>query len=73
LREIEKLMLDTDTSTKKDLINNAITLLKWAVRQRQQGRVLCSYSESGGILRELEMPILQRVAPEGGQEGVNTG
>lgn len=61
--EIEQLMAATHTPTKKAFVNNAITLLKWAIRQRQNGYLVTSYDEERDRLRELEMPILDRIKP----------
>lgn len=58
LAELEELMRLCGISTKKDLINNALTLLQWAVRQVRNGRTIASIDEKEGRYRELEMPIL---------------
>ena len=70
LREIETLMQETGTGTKKELVNNAITLLQWAVRQRQRGRMVCAVDEATDRLTELGMPILDRAALPESQAGV---
>ena len=62
LPEIEKLMTECDISTKKDLFNNALTLLKWAVRQAKDGNSIASVNEANKTYRELEMPILAAAA-----------
>jgi hypothetical protein len=61
LREIEQLQELGGLRTKKDLLNNALTLLQWAVRQRSNGRAIISEGEDGSQ-RELEMPFLEAVA-----------
>lgn len=61
LEELEWLAGMGELKTKKDLLNNAITLLKWAVRQRINGRAIASVDEEGNE-RELEMPFLEAVA-----------
>lgn len=48
-------------STRKDLFNNAITLLDWAAEQRRVGRSIASIDKNGGVYRELIMPSLQLV------------
>jgi len=46
----------------QDLFNEAITMLSWAVRQRQQGRIVASLDEKDENYRELQMPSLERAA-----------
>ena len=47
--------------TKKDLFNNALTILEWAVRQRQSGRTINSIGPNREQC-ELEMPALESAA-----------
>lgn len=47
--------------SKKELLNNAVTLLEWAVKQKQRGYSVASISP-GGEVRELEMPYLENVS-----------
>lgn len=63
LEEIEALMEQTRTPTKREYVNNALTLLKWAVRQRARGNSIAAVNEAEGVYRELEMPILDRASP----------
>ena len=56
--ELEELMSETGVQTKKELINNALTLLKWAVRETRKGHAIASVDETNGKYRELQMPIL---------------
>jgi len=62
LDEMERLCELGGLSSKKELLNNALTLLKWAVRQKQQGYSIASVDENGDIRRELEMPYLESVS-----------
>jgi hypothetical protein len=48
--------------TKRELLNNALTLLKWAVKERMKGNVICSINERTHERKELEMPYLESVA-----------
>jgi hypothetical protein len=59
--EIEQLMALTGIRTKKELINYALTLLSWSVKQCAEGRQIASISENEGMYRELAMPILSNV------------
>jgi hypothetical protein len=47
--------------TKKELLDNAFTLLKWAVVQKKEGRLIVSMDPKTGSGRELELPYLQKV------------
>jgi hypothetical protein len=51
-----------DLRTKKELLDNAFTLLKWAVRQKREGNLIVSLNKETGAVRELEFPYLQRAA-----------
>lgn len=61
LEEMERLRELGGLSSKKELLNNALTLLKWAVRQKEQGFSIASVYENGEVRRELEMPYLESV------------
>jgi hypothetical protein len=62
--ELEDLMKETGVQTKKELFNNALTLLKWAVREAGRGNSIASVDEARGKYRELHMPILSSGALE---------
>jgi hypothetical protein len=71
LKDLEWLMRQTGTQTKRELFNNAITLLEWAVKERKRGRVVSSIDEEAGRYSELHMPILSAVKAESTQEETN--
>jgi hypothetical protein len=50
---------DTGVTQASQLTNDAFTLLKWAVEQVKQGRVLISTDEKGGDVKKIVMPILE--------------
>lgn len=62
LVELEKLMTESGTKTKKDLLNNALTLLEWALNEKKNGRIIASVNEKENKYKELVMPILASVA-----------
>ncbi len=62
VNEIEKLMQLTGLRTKKDYFNNALTLFKWAISERSQGRQIASVDEANGKLRDLRLPALETAA-----------
>jgi len=47
---------------KKDIINNALTILEWAIGEVQAGRIIASVDESNDRYREMVMPLLQHFA-----------
>ncbi len=62
MRWIEELKGATGLKTHKDLFNNSLTLLDWAVQQRQEGRIIASLDERNKDYKELQMPALERAA-----------
>lgn len=60
LSELERLMEQTGITTKKDLLNSALTLFEWAVRERQAGRTIASVDEQNQRYKELVMTSLER-------------
>ena len=59
---LEELKEVTGSKTHKDLFNNAITLLDWAVTQRKESRIIASLDENDKNYKELQMPALERAA-----------
>ena len=63
LRQMDELGALGGLRTRKDLLNNALTILRWAAKQLLEGRTIVSVDAAGiGRERELEMPYLQTVA-----------
>ncbi len=62
LAQIEELKEKTGISTYKELFNNALTILAWAVEQRESGRMVASIDEEQNQFRELQMPTLEHAA-----------
>ena len=44
--------------TKRDIINNALTLLDWSIGEVQQSRIIASVDEETDRYKELILPIL---------------
>jgi len=59
-KEINILRDVGEVATIKELVNYALTLLKWAMMERSRGHRICSVRKEGSetVLQELEMPIL---------------
>lgn len=61
-QQIEDLMESTGLRSKTDFVNNALTLLVWAVREVEAGRVIATVDEQGNRYREVLLPALENVA-----------
>lgn len=61
VKELEALMREIGVSTRKDLFNNALTLLEWAVKERRAGNSIASVDEHNKRYKELVMPVLSTV------------
>jgi hypothetical protein len=63
LQLLDNLKSVMGVKTHKELFNNAVTLLDWAVRQRSNGYAIAALDEQNKTFRELQMPALEHVAP----------
>lgn len=61
LLEIQELMYLADVPTRKAYLDNAFTLLKWALNQAKDGKIIAALDEKGGTYRELSMPPLDNI------------
>ena len=59
MKWLDSLEKATGTRTHKELFNNALTLLEWALTQRRMGRIVASLDESSKNYKELQMPALE--------------
>jgi len=57
IKRLEELMKKSQLSTRKDFLNNAVTLLGWAIKEWGAGNVITSANKDGKIVKELEMPM----------------
>ncbi len=60
--DLKRLIDETGTDTMKDLVNNAFTILEWAVDETKAGNEIAAVNESEQVYRVLITPILQRLA-----------
>ena len=58
VEELEALMRKIRIDTKKDLINNALTLLDWAVSEIERGHAIGSFAQDDERFREVLLPGL---------------
>lgn len=61
IKELDLLMFQLGLKTRRDLFNNALTLLFWAARQKMEGRIITSTDEKNNLYRELSMPALDSI------------
>lgn len=64
LKDLERLQEELGIRTKKELLNAALGLLEWNVRQKRQGRVIMSVNHEEKSYRELSFPPLDRIKPD---------
>ncbi len=61
-RVLDQIKKSTGLNTYKDIFDNGLTLLLWAVRQRTEGRVIAALDEQSKNYKELQMPALEEAA-----------
>jgi hypothetical protein len=61
VEQLERMMKDSNARTKKVLINAALTLFAWAMKERKRGRIIGSIDEKNDSYKELVMPVLSEV------------
>jgi len=59
---IDDMADNTSSGTRKEVINSALALLEWAIRERQSGHIIASVDEENKKYKELYMPILSNVS-----------
>jgi hypothetical protein len=60
--DLKQLQAETGADSMKDLVNNALSLLEWAVKETRDGNEIAAVNEGDEIYRILVLPLLQRVA-----------
>lgn len=58
---LKMLMSQSEVSSKRELFNNALTLLEWAIEEVGNNRKIASVSEDGQTFKEITMPIFTSV------------
>ena len=62
--ELERLMMDTDSPTKRELFNHSLTLLEWVINEVKNGRVIGAIDEGKDSYKELVMPFFSELRAE---------
>jgi len=68
--ELKALMAETGSDTYKGLINNALSVFEWAVKEVKSGLNVAAINEKNRSYRVLVMPALDRVAQVANRSGV---
>jgi len=66
---LEELMTICGLDTRKDLVNNALTLLEWAVTQVRAGKEIAALSKAEKNYEVLRMPALMAAARHSAHTG----
>jgi hypothetical protein len=61
IQDLKQLQGDTGAESMKELVNNAFTILEWAVNEIKNGNEIAAVSEKDKTYRVLVMPLLQRI------------
>lgn len=69
--ELEQLMKIAGASSKKELFNDALTLLEWAIDEAQKDRIIGSISKDGDSYRELQMRAFSNAKSYAHQQNAN--
>ncbi len=64
LEELEKLMQRAKITTKKDLLNNALTLFEWVLEEVERGNAIASVDPTHGKYKEITMPVFRHISPK---------
>ncbi len=51
--------------TNVDIVNNALTILNWATKEKEKGRMVLSAKEDGTNIQTLIMPALEMAKMNG--------
>ena len=62
LAEFEQLMEWCDLRTRKDLFDNAMTLIEWAVDEVRKGNQITSYNPTSDHVEVIRLPVLDNAA-----------
>jgi len=66
--ELNALMEKAGIATRKDLFNNALSLLAWAIKEREDGNLIAAINEATDTYKELVMHPLETAAKKRPQE-----
>ena len=62
IAELKQLKEETGAETLKELFNNALTILEWAIEESKAGNEIAAVNEEGKAYRVFVTPLLERIA-----------
>ena len=73
IQDLKDLQSETDSDSMKELFNNALTMLEWAVKEVKSGNEIAAVSEDDKVYRVFITPLLERVAKRYRREPATAG
>jgi len=55
--EMDKIIEQSGVKSRRELFNLALSLLKWAIDQKKEGRIIASVDEKNDKYKELMLPV----------------
>jgi hypothetical protein len=59
---LKELQTDTGSESMKELFNNALTMLEWAIKEVKRGNEIAAINPDQQVHRVFVTPLLERVA-----------
>lgn len=61
MRDIDEMAAKCGLASRKDVFENALTLLEWAIREREKKRVIASVDESSDTFYQVRLEALEKI------------
>lgn len=68
LCRLQAAMNEVGITSYKQVFGSGLSMLRWAMNERRQGRIVGSFDESTKRLKELSMDVLEKAAELGEKE-----
>jgi hypothetical protein len=65
METVESLQTVGGLRTKKDVVENSLTMFKWAAQEKVFGCAIVAVNPKDGTYAELQMPVLEVIATKG--------
>jgi hypothetical protein len=62
VQELKDLQAEAGAENMKELVNNALTILEWAIKEVKNGNEIAAVNENDQVYRVLVTPLLERAA-----------
>jgi hypothetical protein len=62
VQELKDLQAAAGAENMKELVNNALTILEWAIKEVKNGNEIAAVNENDQVYRVLITPLLERAA-----------